>query len=235
MIASAHAAAIGLSLASQEYVRNYFTRGALGPVFVTFPNPMGKDAVQAWADEFKKHQGAMGAHNVPVFSHGGEIKKVDVQHDKMQLVELRNFQVEEVARIFRVPPHLIQALQRSTNNNIEHQGIDFATHTIRPWLERIEARLNLSLFGPIEGLRYYAEFDMSALLRGDSQGQAAILAATIQNAVMKPNEWRDKLNLSRVPEGDDLLIQGATVPLRLAGQLQQEKQDKEEKDKEAKS
>ncbi len=226
-----HSDTIQISDVSQRYVRDYITKGAIGPVFATFPQNLGEKGRDSWLSWFRKNYAGQKSvqGNVPVFDNGGELKALQIDHQKMQLLDLRRFGVEEIARIFRVPPHLIQDLMRSTNNNIEHQGIEFAIHTIRPWLVRIERRLNMTLFGSIEGTRYYCEFDMDGLLRGDSDAQAKILAAETQNAVRTPNENRRKRNLNPYPDpaADRLYIQGATVPIELAGIQQQTQQQQE--------
>lgn len=220
-----HSDTIQISEVAQRYVRDYILKGALGPVFASFQGTLSEKSRDSWLAWFRKNFGGSKSvqGNIPIFDSGGELKSLQIDHQKMQLLDLRRFGVEEIARIFRVPPHLIQDLMRSTNNNIEHQGIEFATHTIRPWLVRIERRLNMTLFGAIEGNRYYAEFEMDGLLRGDSEAQAKILAAEIQNGVRTPNEHRKLRNLNRYddPAADRLYIQGATVPIESAGVQQQ--------------
>ena len=138
----------------------------------------------------------------------------------VQFLELRQYQKADICSIFRVPPHMIQDLTRSTNNNIEHQGIDFATHTIRPWLTRIEKRINMQLFGPREAETYYAEFNMDALLRGDAASRATFYSAMRNIGVLNANEIRAKENLNPYSGGEEYLVQGAMIPVRQAGQGQ---------------
>lgn len=210
---------ISLSFAAQEYVKNYFTRGALGPVYATFPNNLGKDARDSWVTWFMKNFAGRNANKkVPVFDNGGKLESLRIDHQQMQLVDLRHFQIEEIARVFGCPPHLVGELARSTNNNIEHQGIEFGTYRMRPWLVRLEKRMNVALLGPRESQRYYVEFDMDGLLRGDSEAQAKLLAAEVQNAKRTPNEVRAKSNLPRYnhPSADMLYMQSGTVPIDVA-------------------
>jgi len=216
---------IGLSYEAQRYVRQYFSKGAVGPVFATFPNRKGEEALKNWVKWFRDNfTGIRGASQVPVFDDGGRLEPLKIDHKQMELVELRRFGIEDICRVFGVPPHLVFELMRSTNNNIEHQGIEFGTYRMRPWLVRIEQRLNASCFGPRQANRFYCEFDMDGLLRGDSAAQAALLNAEIQNAVRTPNEARRKRNLNRYddPAADQLFIQGATVPIDMVGQQQQQ-------------
>lgn len=212
-----HSDVFQLAEVAQRYVKEYISKGALGPAYATFPQNLGDKGRDSWLGWFRKNFTGINSTrgNIPIFDNGGKLEALQIDHQKMQLADLRRFCVEEAGRVFHVQLHLIQELSRSTNNNIEHQGIEFAIHTIRPWLVRIERRLNYTLFGPIEGIEYYCEFDMDGLLRGDSEAQAAILAAEFQNCVRTPNESRRKRNLNRIdhPNADKLWRQGATVPI----------------------
>lgn len=207
--------------AAERYAGRVFENSAIPPAYVSLtgnPDPATQSAMAAW---WRKqyggaNQGSMG------FVYNGEIKTVQVNHRDLQFLELRKFQLEEIARIYRVPLHLVQSLDRSTNNNIEHQSIDFAVHTIRPWLERLEARINSILLGPQERKRYFAEFNLDAIMRGDAAARSSYYASGIQHGWIKPDEARMKENMN--PEGgpaDRLYIQGAMVPLENAGQSQQ--------------
>jgi HK97 family phage portal protein len=161
------------------------------------------------------HKGLRGSHTMGVLEEGMEIATIPVNHRDLQFLELRKFQLEEIARIYRVPLHLIQSLDRATNNNIEHQAIDFVMHTIRPWCVRIERRLNKCLFGPREGQRYFAEFNLDSLLRGDAASRAAFYSGLRNIGAITANEIRAKENMNPHPNpaADELYVQGAMVPL----------------------
>jgi HK97 family phage portal protein len=218
---------IEMAIAAETYGARFFKNNAVPPAYISFPAGVGQKALEDWAEWFKrKFGGVRNAHKLGVIDSGGEIKTVPINHRDIQFLELRKFQLEEIARIYRVPLHLIQSLERSTNNNIEHQGIDFAMHTIRPWLVRIEKRLNKALFGPRERQIYFAEFNMDALLRGDAASRAEYYSKMIGSAAMKPNEARRKENLPPVEGGDRLYIQGAMIPVEMAGQHLQQAQEK---------
>ena len=139
----------------------------------------------------------------------------------MQYLELRKFQIEEIARAYRVPLHMIGELARSTNNNIEHQGLEWATNTIRPECTRIERRINMQLFGPRESAVLYAEFNLDALMRGDSAGRAAYLSAMRNIGVLNANEIRAIDNRNPYEGGEVYMVQGAMIPVAMAGQTQQ--------------
>lgn len=217
---------LGVSLIAREYIRGCLKRGGIGTVFAQFPTIMNPDVKKKWSDFFTANfGGARNAGKVPIMD-GSELKSLNVKHNEMQLAELQQFYIAEIARILRVPNHKLQDLTRSTNNNIEHQGIEAVIDCIRPLAARIEKRVNISILGSRERQRFYFEFDLDGLLRGDSEAQAALLNAEFQNAVRTPNESRKKRNLSRIndPNADKLFVQGATIPIDMAGQQQSQPQ-----------
>lgn len=212
---------IGLTLTTQEFAARFFANDATPRLIVkTNAGPeQKKQMVEAWN---ARHRGASRAHGVGFLGLQDDIKTIETDLTKLQMVEARREQVIECCRIFGVPPHLVFALDRATNNNIEHQGIDYVTHSANPWLKRFEERLNLSLFGTRERDRYFCEFDVNGLMRGDYQSRTEGYARGIASAWLTPNEARASENLNPVEGGDELYIQGAMVPVRLAGaQFQQ--------------
>ena len=136
--------------------------------------------------------------------------------DQMQLIELQRFSIEQVARIYSLPPVFLQDLTNGTFSNTEQQDLHFVKHTIRRWVEQTEAELNLKLFGRKTNL--YVEFNVDGLLRGDLKTRMEAHATSIQNAIRTPNEVRDIENMPKMDNGDDLMIQGATVPIGTQGQ-----------------
>lgn len=214
--------AISLTMAAQQYASRFFAQGAGLRMYGSMPNVLGEKNRENLHEYINKKVGGLrNAHKVPVFDSGLELKSIPVNHRDIQFLELRKFQLEEVCRVYRVPLHLAGSLDRATFSNIEHQDIEFAKHCIRPWLVRLERRINQTLFGPQEGRTYFAEFSMDALYRGDAKSRAEFYASGVQNAWITPNEVRAKENLNPMEGGDRLLVQGATVPLEQAG-MQQE-------------
>ena len=213
------AQALGMTQDAEGYGANFFRNNATPPSYLTVPQALSNEArnnLQTWL--MSNFGGVRNAGKIGVLEQGAEIKSVQINHRDMQFLELRQYQKADICSIFRVPPHMIQDLTRSTNNNIEHQGIDFATHTIRPWLTRIEKRINMQLFGPREAETYYAEFNMDALLRGDAASRATFYSAMRNIGVLNANEIRAKENLNPYAGGEEYLVQGAMIPVRQAGQ-----------------
>ena len=215
------AQALGMTQDAEGYGANFFKNNATPPAYMTVPQALSNEArgnLQSWLMD--NYGGVKNAGKIGVLEQGAEIKTVAINHRDMQFLELRQYQKADICSIFRVPPHMIQDLTRSTNNNIEHQGIDFATHTIRPWLTRIEKRINLQLFGPREAAIYYAEFNMDALLRGDAASRANYYSAMRNIGALSANEIRSKENMNPYAGGELYLVQGAMVPVSQAGAFQ---------------
>lgn len=215
--------AVELSQATEIYQARFFANNAVPNAYISFPvgatlSPAAREELRGWLK--KNHGGLANAHNPGVFESGGKIETVPLNHRDMQYLELRKFQLDEISRIYNVPAHKLQNLERMTNNNIEYLGTDWGTGTLRPWCTRIEQRVNSTLLGVKEVNTYFAEFNMDAVLRADSQTRGEFYSKLIASGVMTPNEARSKENLNWLPGGDRLMIQGAMIPLEDAGKQQ---------------
>jgi HK97 family phage portal protein len=209
-----------LAADAESYGTNFFANNATPPAYVSIPQALNDEGFARLEKWFKgKFGGVKNAGKLGILDQGGEIKTVPINHRDMQFLELRKYQVEEIARIYRVPLHLIQSLDRATNNNIEQQALDFVQNTIRPWLVRIERRLNMQLFGPREGRTWYAEFNMDAMLRGDMEARGKYYSALRNIGVLNGNEIRAKENMNPYDGGEVYMVQGAMVPVDMAGQF----------------
>ena len=135
-----------------------------------------------------------------------------MSNEDSQLMDIRNFQTEDIARIFRVPQHLIGYLQRSTNNNIEHQSIEFVKFTMGPWLRRWEEAIERDL---LLDDRFYVKFNFDGLLRGDSASRTAFYREMVNTGIFSINECRELEDMNPIEGGDVHLVQGAMKPLDL--------------------
>lgn len=145
---------------------------------------------------------------------------LSMPNNEAQFLETRKFQVTEICRIFRVPPHMIGDLERATFSNIESQNISFAVHTIRPWLVRIEQAINKTLIPENEKGRYYVQFNIDGLMRGDYKSRMEGYAIARQNGWMCANDIRALENLNPISEeegGNAFLVNGNMIPISLAG------------------
>jgi len=132
--------------------------------------------------------GVAKSHGTALLEQGIHRKPMGMTNEDSQFLETRKYQVNEIARIFRLQPHMIGDLDKATFANIEHQGIEFVTHTIRPWLVRWEQAISRDLIWEPE--RYFVEFNVEGLLRGDTKARYEAHALAIQNGWMTRNEVR---------------------------------------------
>lgn len=204
---------IGLAIAATNYGSKFFNNGGVPPFVMTgnFQTGAGLKRASDDLEQAVKSSSKEGrlALTLPA---GHEIKTIGADPDKSQLVELKRFLIEEVARIYSLPPNFLQDLTHGTFSNTEQQDLHLVKHTIKRWVEQAEQELNLKLFGRNSN-NQYVEFNLDGLQRGDFKTRMEGYAQAIQNGILKPNEARRQENRPDDPKGNVLLIQGATVPL----------------------
>ena len=210
--------AIGLGIASEEYGSKFFSNGARPSGILTHPNTVKnpKALRESWNTAYG---GSSNANRVAILEEGMTFTPISMPNNEAQFLETRKFQVEEICRIFRVPPHLVGNLEHATFSNIEHQSIDFAVHTIRPWLVRIEQSMNRALFSEQEKGRFYVQFNMDGLMRGDYKSRMEGYAIARQNGWMSANDIRALENQNPIPAdqgGDAYLVNGNMIPITFA-------------------
>jgi len=193
--------AIGMALATEEYGSKLFANDARPSVVLEHPGIL-KDPAKIRDSWNEIYRGSDNAHKVAVLEEGMSVKTLSMPPEQAQFLETRKFQIEEICRIFRVPPHLVANLERATFSNIEHQSISFVVHTIRPWLVRLEMAFNKSLFSESEKKEYFTNFVVDGLLRGDYSSRMQGYAVGIQNGFLSPNDVRSLENLNPIEHGD---------------------------------
>ncbi|MBQ9306884.1 MAG: phage portal protein, partial [Clostridia bacterium] len=164
--------------------------------------------------------GASNAHKVAVLEEGMQYKPISLPPEDSQFLSTREFGVEEICRIFRVPPHMVQDLKRATFNNIEHQSIDFVMHTVMPWLIRIEQAIIKDVLMEEEQDEFFPKFNVDGLMRGDYQSRMNGYAVGFSNGFLSPNDIRRLENMDLIPAeegGDDYYLNGAYTKLKDAG------------------
>jgi HK97 family phage portal protein len=206
--------AIQLALAMNDYGSNFFAGGGIPPLALTGPLPQGAEGLKRAQDDIKRAIESAKKNSSQIFPipPGNELKPVGFDPAKGQMIEARRFQIEEIARAYQLPPVFLQDLSRATFSNAEQQDLHLVKHLVGQWAEALEEELNLKLFGRGNSARY-VEHNLDGLLRGDFVTRMAGLSQGIQNALITPNEARALDNRPAHDKGDDLLIQGATVPL----------------------
>lgn len=211
---------IGLSQAAERFASEFFANGSTPNVAIMVPKPLNAGQAQKLRESWNaKHGGAGNRHGAAVLDNGADLKTYSTDPDKSQLVETRYFQVEEVARWFRVAPHKIQHLLRSTFSNIEQQSIEHVSDTLMPWLVRWEQELTRKLFLPRTD-DLFAEHLVDALLRGEALNRAQALQMQFQNGALTIDEWREIEN--RNPLGAEAgkrhYVMANMTPVERAGQ-----------------
>jgi len=189
---------IGLGLAAQKYAAKFFANDARPGGVLEHPGQLSDEASERLRKSFEKsHEGLDNKFRVSVLEEGMKYSVVGVPPEDAELLETRKFGISEIARYFRMPMHKISDLERSTNNNIEQQAIEFVTDTIRPWLVNIEQELTFKLFTG----DYYPEFLIEGLLRGDIATRYAAYAIGRQWGWLSADDIRELENMNKLPDG----------------------------------
>ena len=211
--------AIGMAIACEEYGAKFFANGAAPGGVLEHPGTI-KDPQrvrESWQSTFG---GSGNSNKIAVLEEGMKYTPIGISPEQAQFLETRKFQINEIARIFRVPPHMVGDLEKSSFSNIEQQSLEFVKYTLEPWLVRWEQSVQRTLFSPEEKKRYFAKFNVDGLLRGDYASRMTGYATARQNGWMSANDIRELENMDRIPaeEGGDLyLINGNMLPLGNAG------------------
>jgi HK97 family phage portal protein len=203
----ANADSVGITEAAERYAATYFGNSATPGGSLEADGKLTDEARKAIRDSWNRmFRGPDNAGKIAVLDQGLKFKQITINNDDSQLLETRQFQLTDIARIFRVPPHLIQDLTRSTFSNIEHQSLDFVTHTARPWLRRIAACVQRDLLLQNEADQYFAEFWIKDLMAADAKARAEYNASGIQNGWMTPNEARVSEGLNPLDDLDEPML-----------------------------
>ena len=210
---------IGMAIACEEYGAKFFANGATPGGILEHPGTV-KDPQRvrdSWNSAFG---GSSNANKVAVLEEGMKYTPISISPEQAQFLETRKFQINEIARIFRVPPHMVGDLEKSSFSNIEQQSLEFVKYTLDPWVVRWEQSIQRALLTQEEKQKYFVKFNLEGLLRGDYQSRMNGYAIGRQNGWMSANDIRELENLDRIPgsEGGDLyLINGNMLPLKNAG------------------
>lgn len=210
--------AIALAIAATQYGTAFFNGGGVPP-FVITGNFQSGAAMQRASDDLAKAVAKAKSEKrlALALPTGHEIKQLGIDPEKSQLVELKRFCIEEIARVYAIPPIFLQDLTHGTYSNTEQQDLHFVKHTLMHHVRQFEQELNLKLFGR-SNRNHYLEFNVDGIMRGDFKTRMEGWARGIQTGIVTPNEARRAENYSDAAGGDSLFMQGATVPIEQAGQ-----------------
>ena len=196
--------AIGMAIACEEFGAKFFANGAAPSGVLEHPGTI-KDPAKvrdSWNSTFG---GSANSGKVAVLEEGMKYTPISISPEQAQFLETRKFQINEIARIFRVPPHMVGDLEKSSFSNIEQQSLEFVKYTLEPWVVRWEQALSRALLSITEKPTYFFKFNLEGLLRGDYQSRMNGYAIARQNGWMSANDIRELENQDRIPaeEGGD--------------------------------
>jgi HK97 family phage portal protein len=211
--------AIGLAIATEEYGAKLFANGAAPSGVLEHPGTI-KDPSRLRENWNSTFGGSANSGKVAVLEEGMKYTPISISPEQAQFLETRKFQIDEIARIFRVPPHMVGDLEKSSFSNIEQQSLEFVKYTLDPWVIRWEQSLSRALLNEDEKRKYFFKFNLEGLLRGDYESRMSGYAVARQNGWMSANDIRELENMDKIPaeDGGDLyLINGNMLPLNKAG------------------
>ena len=212
--------AVGLALATEDYGATFFANGANPGGVLEHPGVIKPEQADRLRESWQSQFGGANAHKVAVLEEGLKFHQMSIPPEQAQFLETRKFQTNEIARIFRVPPHMVGDLEKSSFSNIEQQSLEFVKYTLDPWVVRWEQSLQQALILPSEKATIFIKFNLDGLLRGDYQSRMQGYSTGIQNGFMSVNDVRglEDMNLLTAEEGGDLhFVNGNTVKLADVG------------------
>ena len=203
---------IGVGLACEEYGAKFFANGAAPSGVLENPGTI-KDITRLRESWNAIYGGSKNAGKVAILEEGMHYSPISISPNEAQFLETRKFQVDEIARIFHVPPHMIGDLERSTFSNIEQQSLEFVKYTLNPWVCRWEQALTRSLLSPKEKLEYSIKFNVDGLLRGDYQSRMNGYAVGRQNGFLSANDVRELENMEKISaeQGGNLYLDNGNM------------------------
>lgn len=201
--------AIGLGMAQEEFASRFFGNNATIGATIEHPAKLGPEAYARLKEQIAERRGGLiNAHKPAILEEGMKWTAIGIPPEQAQFIESRKMQKDEIAMIFRVPPHMIASLDRATFSNIEHQSVEFVTFTLRPILTRIEKAIYRDLLTTSGKETHFVKFNAMALLRGDSTARAnyykAGLGTTQQPGWLTQNDVRELEDMNPIEGGDAL-------------------------------
>lgn len=211
--------AVGMTLACEEYGASFFANGANPGGILEHPGVL-KDPSKVRESWNSVYRGVNNAHKIAVLEEGMKYQQIGIPPEEAQFLETRKFQINEIARLYRIPPHMVGDLDKSSFSNIEQQSLEFVKYTLDPWVIRWEQSLQRSLLLLGEKGKYFIKLNVDGLLRGDYQSRMNGYAVGRQNGWFSANDIREMENMNPIPDeqgGNLYLINGAMTKLEDAG------------------
>ncbi|GHU73451.1 portal protein [Clostridia bacterium] len=210
--------AIGMSLATEEFGARFYANSANPSGVLEHPSTLSnpESIRESWHKQFSGDN----RHNIAVLQEGMKFHPISIPPEQAQFLESRKFQLNEIARIFRIPPHFIGDLEKSSFSNIENMSLNFVKYTLDPWIVRLEQSFQQSLLLPNEKHEFFIRFNVDGLLRGDYQSRVTGYSIGIQNGFYCPDDIRNLEDLNAIPDGSGktFMTNGNMIPLSMVGQ-----------------
>lgn len=222
------AEAIGIATATERHAGAFFRNGASTNMALKHPKTMSKEVADRLREQWQRVYGGVSNHyKTLILEEGMDAVELTFAPEASQLLESRQFGAREVARIYRVPPHMIGDLSRATWSNIESEEMSFVVHTLLPWIVRWEKALYRQLLTPEEKKRYRFKFNVMGLLRGDSASRAAFYQVLFNMGAASPNDIREREDMNSIDGGDQYFVPANNLmPLDKIAQMAQAQIDK---------
>lgn len=211
-----HRDTVGLALTTLKHGSRVFRNGALPTGILQHPGKLSKESLERLRESWEASYGGVNSGKTAILEEGMTFTGLTMSNEDMQYLETRAFQVEDIARIYRVPLHMIQSVEKSTSwgSGIENMSLGFVQFTLLPWIRRLESAIWRDLIPDREKESVFPEFLVDGLLRGDIKSRYTAYQLAIQSGIMSPNEVRVKENLNPRPGGDDYM---SPLNMRLTG------------------
>jgi len=206
--------ALGVSTSADQLAESFFENHANLGGYLKAPGKLDEAAYNRLRESWtSRYAGPSKSGSTAILEGGMEYQKLGITFQEGQFSEIRSFQVIDIARFLGIQPHLLFSNQRDSRANIEHQGIEFVTFTLQPWVVAFEQEINYKLFTETESQRYYAEFELNGLLRGDSSARGEYYQKLFSVGALSPNDINALENRDSFEGGDQRFVQGAYVPI----------------------
>jgi HK97 family phage portal protein len=211
-----HAQAIGAALKRNIHSNKAMENGSTLSGVLKYPHGLKPEQKEALRESWRaRHGGVDNSGSVPILEYGVEFQALSMTPADIQLIEVLKFTVEDIARIYGIPPHMIGHLERSTNNNINQQSVEYVQYCLTPWAVQFEQELNRKIFRPNEKKRYYIKLGLNALLRGDIDARREFYRLLLDRGVFSINEVRELEDMNKVEGGDLRMLQSSMIPLSM--------------------
>ncbi len=206
---------IGAALAAEETAGRMFRNGLLSQTYISAPTYLSAAQKEQAKAILADYSGAINAGKTPLLEGGWKVESIGLKAEDLQLLQTRQLGVAALCRWFGVQPVMIGSMEKSTawGTGLEQMNLWFLQYGLMPWLQRIEQAVSRCLLSPAERDRYFARFNVDALLRGDSTARAGYMQTALRSGWMTVNEARANDNLPPMPGGDVLMVQAQMIPL----------------------